>query len=228
MSKVMIANGQMAIVAGTVKAVKDEDEKYVVVLEYDVYDKDTKMTSKKESWIYFRNQEKREDGKDSVPYADRVRKMNLREGSSVITYVRFTDEEHKFANGYSVRYDGALSLRRGDGEDQRLYTVIKGLVTRVTKKQDTAQRDYLSLSVYVGKDVDGNFKNELIHIKPTERSPKLLEIAEKVLSPRADGTKLSAAFLCGEPYEAFSGDGDMLNINTAFDFTVLGQKAVNS
>ena len=51
--------------------------------------------------------------------------------------------------------------------------------------------------------------------------------AEKVLSPRNDGTKLAACFTCGAPYEAYNGDGDAYNIYTAFDFDVTGLKAVN-
>lgn len=228
MSKIMFADGQMAIIAGVVKSVKDEQDKFGVAIEYDGYNSETKTGEKKTTYVYFRNQDAREDGKESIPYADRARKMKPRNGSSVIAYIRFTDDERKFANGYGFKYDGKLSMKKGDGDNEKLYTVVKGLVTRVTKKTNSVGEEYLSLSVYTGKDKDGNFMNEHINMRSTEKNPKLMESAEKVLSPRTDGTKLSAAFLCGAPYETATNEGDDLTIYNAWDFSVTGQKAANN
>lgn len=227
MSKIMMTNGQMAIVTGTVKSVKDDPEKFSVSLEYQGYDAQKKESVAKQTYIYFYNQDKRDDGKDPILYADKARKLKIREGSSVIMYVRFTDDEHKNAYGYGVKYDGVMSIRCGEGDDEKLYSCVKGLVTRLTKKTDSRGNEFLSVSVYTGKDRDGNFVNESVQVRNTKRNSNLVANAEKVLSPRNDGTKLAACFTCGAPYEAYNGDGDPYNIYTAFDFDVTGSKAAN-
>lgn len=227
MSKVMMTNGQMAIVTGVVKSVKDDAEKLSVALEYQGYDAVRKASEPKVSYIYFYNQDRRDDGREPILYAEKARRMRLREGSSVIAYVRFTDDEKKNAYGYGIKYDGVMSIRTGEGEEQKTYSCVKGLVTRLTRKQDSKGNDFLSVSVYTGKDKDGNFVSESVQVRNTRRNANLVANAEKVLSPRNDGTKLAACFTCGAPYEAYNGEGDAYNIYTAFDFDVTGLKAVD-
>jgi len=257
MSKIMYVNGNNAIIAGTVKSVKEDAEKVSVRLCYKTNVKDASGNwneVEKTVDVYVRNQDPREDGTAGINYADRARRMNMKAGSSVIAYVRFTDSERKNATGYGFKYDGVLSIQNGylvkdtgngkqkrkpasDEEKAALVNegyqadrnfVVKGLVTSVKKKLNSLNEEFLSISVYVGKDKDGHFMSEHIQVKNSERNKNAVANAEKVLSPRKDGTKIAAAFLCGAPYSTLvdtpEGELDELLIYTAYDFSTTGQK----
>lgn len=252
MSKVMYYNPatKQGVIAGYVKAVSDDGEKVRVWLGYDVCSKgeDGKwVTSEGTTNVYVRN--------GSMPYADYARQMNIRKGSSLIAYVIFSDEQKKNASGYSLKYDGTMSVANGwysmeteNGRDRKKPAdkieedsliaagyekeynyVVKGLVTNVTKKVASNGTEYLSCSVYTGKAKDGSLKSEHVNIMNKDSNQGIVSNAEKLLSPRANGTKVAAAFLCGTPYCTLkeTAEGDLVEnrVYSAFEFSITGHQA---
>lgn len=215
-------NEDLYVMVGTVKEIKDSKNAFEVTIEYDVYNRDERKEEKQSTVLIYQNQVPLEDSeKKPIPWADFVRKMKLREGSTIFTLARPSKNFVK-ADAYTCRYSGIMAFP-ADDEHEAPRHVIGGLVSWIRDKTDVNGKPYVSMGVYIGKNKDGEYQTVTVNI----RNEKMLERCKKALSPRDDGSKRYALFACGDAYVFLNNEGFEVSMYTAYDFTVTGVRTVH-
>lgn len=223
----MQKNEELVLMLGEVKTFREADNKYIVTIEYDHYDKDLGEEIKQQTEIFFQNQKPAEDeDRKPILWADYVKKMKLREGSVIAVLARPNKSGEK-ADGYVCRYNGLITFAPDDKHD-RERNAVGGLVTWIKDDMDSQQNPCVKMGVYMGKDKEGNFLSATVRTS----DEKLMERCKKALTPRTGNeddkpVKKYAWFRCGDAYMAMNADGVEFPILTCFDFTITGTTKKN-
>lgn len=213
MRGVIITFDNLSVLVGRVSAMLDKPDRYELELDYEEYvgGNMNPITTT----VVFRNQQSKNDINKVYRYADRVRAMNLKEGSIVAATVRFTDASHKMANGYAARYDGIITVKARE-EGKRDRNVVIGTVSWARSRTGADGQEYLSMGVYIGKNRNGEYQSVNVNAK----DPELIARCKAALLP-TDTTRAKAAFRCGEAYTTTGSDGTF-QIYHAYDFIKIG------
>lgn len=208
-------NEELFVLVGKVIMVQEDTEKCVVTLEYEEYEQGRNIIVKTD--VVFWNQRVRDDKKNPIPFADKVKRMKLRNSSIVMTTVRFRDETHQEANGYTCIYNGIISFPPDQSHD-RGRSVVGGTVTWMYDGIDGSGNTYLSMGVFIGMDRYGQPQ----HVNVNTKDETLMRRCRDRLLPKTDGTRMNAAFRCGDAYQARNAQGTSYSVYRAFDFTIKG------
>lgn len=218
----MRKNEETVLMIGEVQEIKDTDQKYVVIIEYDYYEKDLGEEIKKQITVFFQNQKPTEnDDRKPILWADYARKMKMRKGSTIAVLVRPNEMGNK-ADGYVCRYSGLFTFAP-DEIHERERNAVGGLVTWVKEDMDYKNRPCVKMGVYMGKDAQGNFLTATVKAS----DEKLIGRCKKTLTPRAcengcKPIKKYAWFRCGDAYMVMNGNGEEFPIFTCYDFMITG------
>lgn len=208
-------NEELYVLVGKVIAVQEEAEKCIVTLEYEEYEQGRNITMRTE--VVFWNQRLRNDKKNPIPFADMVKRLRLKNGSTVMVTVRFRDEALREANGYTCRYNGIISFPP-DNHHTRGRSVIGGTVTWMHDGIDARGDIYISMGVYIGRDQHGQPQ----HVNISTKDEALMIRCRHMLKPKEDGSRMNVAFRCGDAYYVKNTQGINYTAYRAFDFTIQG------
>lgn len=229
-------SSRLAFVVGTVAGIKEEDDKLLVQLRYSYWDPAARTEQHNITAVFIRDIVTKA-GK-TVPYKERALKMKLKIGSAVGMVVRFCGEDYRYANGYSVRYDGIETFNDlAENGDEKKYAFVLGVVNSVTEKTASNGSKYVTASVYVGKtpcyDENGNreigedgkpvYEARKVIVKTGNE--RLMERFTKYLNKDSEGSSKRVAFMCnGDPYEYIHQEtGAEVQIYTAYNFDITGK-----
>lgn len=218
----MQKNEELLLMVGEVQETRDEGNKYTVIIEYDHYDKDIGEEFKKQTEIFFQNQNPAPgDSRNPIMWADSVRKMKLRKGSVIAVLARPNKTGEK-ADGYTCRYNGRITFAPDDAHS-RERNAVGGLVTWIKDDLDSQGNPCIKMGVYIGKAQDGSFLSATVKTS----DEKLIGRCKKALTPKAGNEgekpiKKYAWFRCGDAYMAMNAEGAEFPILTCFDFTITG------
>lgn len=222
-----------AYLVGEVISTKDTDDYFLIQLKHHVWFPEERIAKDITTAVFVRNIEASvETGRPEIPYKDRAKKMNIRKGSRIGIYVRFSGEDYSMANGYAVSYDGITPFKgkNRDGADEK-FAIILGTVKSIAERVSSTGNKYTAANVYIGKcpmyDENGNKipnKYEYRYVTVKTSNEKLMSRFEKALQKNQNGCEKNAAFLCfGEPYTFISQTtGDERSTYTAINFDVMG------
>lgn len=208
-------NEELYVLVGKVIAVQEEADKCIVALEYEEYEQGRNTTVQTE--VVFWDQKARDDNKKPIPFANMVKRMKLTTGSTVMATVRFRDETHREANGYTCRYNGIISFPP-DNHHARGRSVIGGTVTWMHDGIDTHGDIYITMGVYIGRDQYGQPQ----HVNISMKDEALIKRCRHMVTPQADGLRMNVVFRCGDAYHAKTLQGMRYTAYRAFDFTIKG------
>lgn len=223
----MQKNDELVLMIGMVQETKEANDKYIVTIEYDHYDKDLGEELKKQSMVFFQNQKSTDsDDRKPIMWAEFAKKMKLHKGSVIAVLARPNKTGEK-ADGYICRYNGLVTFDPDDTHD-RERNAVGGLVSWIKEDTDSQNKPCIKMGVYMGKNKEGNFLSATVRTS----DDKLMERCKKALSPRTGNgddkpIKKYAWFRCGEAYMAMNAEGVEFPILTCFDFTITGTTQKN-
>lgn len=216
-----IENG-LCVIAGLVTNTKDEGERYTIRVRYDEGTGKTLKTV--ETDVVFLNQKTPTNTSDHASvkpklYAKWAREKNAQPGDRIIIFARFPSaSDIRFANGYSCKLNGVITVGRTTEKEET--NVVSGLVDRVAHVR-SEKGAFLILHVYLGVDPFTGAKRTMIYVF----EKFLINRCLRDLQPKPDGTKVYAAFLCGQSFPYIDYDGRPHDVFRGFDFTVMGERA---
>lgn len=216
MRVVCYINDELCILAGLVTGIRDENGKYIVTLQYQ--EGNPKSFQTVETDVVFIDQTPQPDIPTKL-YAQWAREKRISAGDRLITFVRFVGSNHKTAFGYSCKMNGIITVSSTDSCPER--NVVAGLVDAVRAVPGKQRNgDYVAVSIYMGIDTAGNSKRTTVYIN----NHRLRNLCLRDLTPKADGTKVYVAFLCGPEHPYINREGHLKKSYVGLDFTLMGEK----
>lgn len=213
MKVIMGVNDELSVLAGMVTRITEDRERvFSVELEYEEGTISNKSLMHTE--VVFQDHEATKENANPKLYAQWARKKRLRMGSTIAVLVRFVDESHQTANGYSCKYSGILTFPPHK-EDEKERNVVTGTVSWIRETKNKLGEPILSLGIYLGKTYDGALLSTILYVKDVA----LISRCKTELTPGDDGKKCKASFRCGEKQLSLSNEGVEQTSYRAFDFT---------
>lgn len=200
------------MLVGRVEEVSDEEDRYIVRVSYEIFNRirgqeETVMTT-----VYFQDQQSRMDDKKPIPWVQIARGKNIRPGRTVAMIVYFPGNDFSEAYGYGIYYSGVVGLGAEHEEDVKYG--IGGTVNWMEDKIDSAGTPYLSMNVFFGYDRYGNAASVIVQV----RDPRLMDACRRMLAPQ-ENLHWNAWFKCGNPYRFEGRNHRIYEIYTATDMT---------
>lgn len=211
------ANSDYYLLIGRVEEFYEDSNRFTVKVSYEILNRAKRMEETAYTTIYFEDQQKRNDGRRPIPWAQIAKGKRLHKGSVIAVVVYFVGNGFEEAYGYAINYSGIVWLGSNEETDEE-KNAVGGIVNWMSDKIDQSGMPYLSMGVFYGYDRYGNAMSAVVQV----RDEKLMQRCKQKLMPMDDGTRASAWFKCGSPYDYRGRDGRNHRIYTAFDMTKTG------
>lgn len=200
------------MLVGRVEEVRDEKDRYVVKISYEIRDRVHRCEKTITTTVYFQDQQERRDDKKLIPWVQIARGKNIKVGKIIAMTVFFSGNDFSEAYGYGIYYSGIVAL--GAERDEDIKYGVGGTVNWMEDKIDSTGTPYLSMSIFFGYDRFGNSSSTIVQV----RDPRLIATCKRMITPKTT-CHWGAWFKCSKPYRFKGRNNRIYEIYTATDMT---------